>query len=378
MVKPIMKAKNLTKYFEISQSFMDKLQFKPKQYVKAVDGIDFEIYPKKTMALVGESGCGKTTVGKLAMRLLDLTDGQLIMKGKDVSQLQSSAELKAYRRTTQMIYQDPFSSLDPRYKTMNILEEPMLIHGIGGNIDERKEIIKEALEEVRLTPPEEFIDRFPHMLSGGQRQRVAIARALILKPDFIVADEPVSMLDVSVRAELLNLMKDLIEEEDLTYLYITHDISTTRFFCDDIGVMYLGDLVEKGPVGEVLDNPLHPYTQALLTAVPEPDPDRVDKVKKVPIKGEIPSATNIPSGCRFHPRCPYAKKICAKKSPPDKEPAEKGHFAKCHFAGEIEFKLRVAKLSDKGDVEKVEEMKPDEIAEHVVSGQSKKLKLKDG
>lgn len=179
------------------------------------------------------------------------------------------------------------------------------------------------------------------MLSGGQKQRVAIARAMILSPEFIVADEPVSMLDVSVRAELLNLMKDLIDEEDVTYLYITHDISTTRFFSDYIGVMYLGDLVEQGRVQDVLDNPMHPYTQALLTAVPEPEPERVDRIKDIPIIGEVPSGTNIPKGCRFHPRCPHAKKICKEKKPPTKDPDENGQKVKCHFAGEIEFEMKM-------------------------------------
>lgn len=344
MPKPILEVKNLTKHFDITQSFFKRLMGAGKLSVKAVDGIDFDIMPKRTMALVGESGCGKTTVGKLIMRLLTPTDGSIIMEGKDIAKLDDQAKLKAYRRTTQMIYQDPFASLDPRFKVFNILDEPMLIHNIGGDVDERRVFIEEALEEVKLTPPDDFIDRYPHMLSGGQRQRVAIARALILNPDFIVADEPVSMLDVSVRAEVLNLMKDLIDEEDLTYLYITHDIGTTRFFSDDIGVMYLGDLVEKGPVGKVLDNPIHPYTQALLTAVPEPEPERVNRIKEIPIKGEIPSGTNIPSGCRFHPRCPYAKKICKVKKPKEKTPGDKDHSAKCHFAGEIEFKMRVKKI----------------------------------
>lgn len=337
MPEIILKAENLTKHFEITQSFLDVIYRKRRMVVKAVDGIDFEIRRKKSFALVGESGCGKTTVGKLIMKLLEITDGKLIMEGKDITSIKDTAKIKAYRRVTQMIYQDPFSSLDPRFKVFDLLQEPMLIHDIGGNMDERRELVKRALEEVRLVPPEEFIDRYPHMLSGGQKQRVAIARALILKPDFIVADEPVSMLDVSVRAEILNLMKDLIDEEDLTYLYITHDISTTRFFSDEIGVMYLGDLVEKGNVGDVLDTPLHPYTQALVTAVPEPKPERVGRIKQIPIKGEVPSGTNIPDGCRFHPRCPYAKKICKNKRPEEKYPDGGNHGAKCHFAGQIEY-----------------------------------------
>ncbi len=361
MSRTLIEARNLKKDFEVSQSFINKILRKPKLFVKAVDNIDFSIKEKESFALVGESGCGKTTVGKMILRLTDLTSGELYVKGINIANLTDPYKLRAYRRIAQMIYQDPFSSLDPRFKVYDILEEPLLIHGIGNSIAERRALIEEALEEVRLTPPDEFIDRYPHMLSGGQRQRVAIARCLILNPDFIVADEPVSMLDVSVRAELLNLMKDLIEKEDLTYLYITHDISTTRFFAKYLAVMYLGDIVEQGPVGEVLDNPLHPYTQALLTAVPEPEPERLDRIKEIPIRGDIPAGTNIPEGCRFHPRCPYAKRICIEKVPENKEPAEKSHLARCHFAGEIEYKFRVKKLSEKGDIEKEEEFKAGEL-----------------
>jgi len=342
MADALFRARNLTKHFEITQGLMQKLKFEGKKKVRAVDGIDFDIYWKRNFSIVGESGCGKTTVGKLMMRLLNPTDGKMYMKNKDITKLSSREEIKAYRRQTQIIYQDPFSSLDPRHRIRTILEEPLQIHSIGDSREERSDMIHEALEEVRLTPPEKFLRRYPHMLSGGQKQRVNLARAMILNPDFIVADEPVSMLDVSVRAEVLNLMKDLIDEEDVTYFYITHDISTTRFFTDYIGVMYLGDMVEKGRVGDVLDKPSHPYTQALLVAVPEPDPERVRGEKKVPIKGEIPSGTNVPSGCRFHPRCPHAEDICSEKEPPEKT-VEKEHTAKCHFAGEIEFDIEVAK-----------------------------------
>lgn len=342
MAKPLFKARNLTKHFEVTQGIVQKLKREEKQIVRAVDGIDFDIYWKKNFSIVGESGCGKTTVGKLMMRLHNATEGHMYMKGKDITEIDNRDELKAYRRQTQIVYQDPFSALDPRHRIRKVLEEPLKIHNIGDSREERTDIIYEALEEVRLTPPDKFMRRYPHMLSGGQKQRVSLARAMILNPDFIVADEPVSMLDVSVRAEVLNLMKDLIDEEDVTYFYITHDISTTRFFTDYIGVMYLGDLVEKGRVGDVLDNPSHPYTQALLVAVPEPDPEKVGGVKEIPIKGEIPEGTNVPSGCRFHPRCPHAKEICSEKEPQEKE-VGKEHTAKCHFAGEIDFDLDVAK-----------------------------------
>ncbi len=332
-MKAVLKAEDLKKYYEVNQSFTDRIMRRDQKSVKAVDGVNFEIPRKNAMAVVGESGCGKTTLGKVVMRLLNATNGKLVMEGKDMTNINGSSELKAYRRTTQMIFQDPFSSMDPRFTVFNTLNEPMKIHDVGGDYEERKEIIKDALEEVRLSPAEEFIDRYPHMLSGGQKQRVAIARALILNPDFIVADEPTSMLDVSVRAELLNLMKDLMDEEDLTYLYITHDISTSRFFSDSIAVMYLGKFVEKGEVEKVLDNPLHPYSQALLKAVPEPNPEMIDEFKELPIKGEVPDATNIPSGCRFHPRCPYAQKIC-KEEEPELEQVE-GREVACHFAGQV-------------------------------------------
>jgi peptide/nickel transport system ATP-binding protein len=332
-METVLEARDLKKYYRMSQSFFDRMLGREEKNVKAVDKVNFKIPRKNAMAVVGESGCGKTTLGKVVMRLLDATDGQLIMEGQDVTNMSRSGELKAYRRTTQMIFQDPFASMDPRFTVFNTLEEPMDIHDIGDSYEERKEIVMDALEEVQLTPAEEFIDRYPHMLSGGQKQRVAIARALILNPDFIVADEPTSMLDVSVRAELLNLMKDLMGEEDLTYLYITHDISTSRFFSDSISIMYLGKFVEKGEVGTVLDNPLHPYTQALLKAVPEPKPEMVEVIKELPIKGEVPDAVNLPSGCRFHPRCPYSQEVCEREEPELKE--VEGREVACHFAGEV-------------------------------------------
>lgn len=332
-MEAVLEAEDLKKYYKMSQSFFDRMLGREKKFVKAVDGVNFQIPRREAMAVVGESGCGKTTLGKVVMRLLDATSGKLIMEGQDVTEISSSGALKAYRRTTQMIFQDPFSSMDPRFTAFDTLEEPMDIHDIGGDYEERKQIVMDALEEVQLTPAEEFIDRYPHMLSGGQKQRVAIARALILNPDFIVADEPTSMLDVSVRAELLNLMKDLMAEENLTYLYITHDISTSRFFSDTISVMYLGTFVEKGEVARVLDDPLHPYSQALLKAVPEPKPEMVDEVKEVPIRGEVPDATNLPSGCRFHPRCPYAQEICENEEPELRE--VQGREVACHFAGEV-------------------------------------------
>lgn len=333
MTEPVLKVKNLKKYFSIKKSFIDTLKGTPQKIVHAVDGINFEIYPQQVFALVGESGCGKSTTGKLIVKLLEPTDGKIYLRGQDVTDIKTKEEVLEYRRKIQMIFQDPFSSLNPRFRIFDVLEEPLLIHGIGETKAEREELIYKALEMVKIIPPEDYIGRNPHMLSGGQRQRVAIARALILNPTFIVADEPVSMLDVSIRAEILELMKDLKEKMGVTYLYITHDLSTARYFADYIAVMYLGRIVEMGPAKVVIDNPIHPYTRALLAAVPEPIPERRNIIKEIPIKGEVPSAANIPPGCRFHPRCLYAEKgLCDTKYPQLVE-YEHNHWAECHLIG---------------------------------------------
>ncbi|MEA1992950.1 MAG: ABC transporter ATP-binding protein [Euryarchaeota archaeon] len=329
-MNPILQIEGLKKYFPVKLSFFDSIKGKKTQYVKAVDDIELAIDEQKTLALVGESGCGKTTVGKLITRLIDPTAGSIILEGEDIATLRGE-KLKTYRREVQMVYQDPFASINPRFRICDILEEPLLIHGIGESRHEREELISKALETVKITPPEDYIHRHPHMLSGGQRQRVSFARATILDPSFIVADEPVSMLDVSIRAELLDLMRELQRKEGLTYLYITHDISTSRFFAEEIAVMYLGRIVEFGKVGEVIDNPLHPYTKALLKAVPEPIPERRGEIKRLPIKGEVPSGANVPSGCRFHPRCIIAKDVCSQNDPKLVDKGN-GHLVACPYA----------------------------------------------
>ncbi|KPU63623.1 peptide ABC transporter ATPase [Thermococcus sp. EP1] len=335
MAEPVLKVENLKKHFPIKRGLLAGLRGEAQRFVRAVDGVNFEVNKQEVFALVGESGCGKTTTGKLVMKLLEPTDGRIYLEGQDVTELKTQEEIKAYRRKVQMIYQDPFSSMNPRFRIYNVLEEPLLIHGIGETKAEREELIYKALEMVKIVPPEDYVGRHPHMLSGGQRQRVAIARSLILNPTFIVADEPVSMLDVSIRAEILELMKELKEKMGVTYLYITHDLSTARYFADHIAVMYLGRIVEMGPAKVVIDNPIHPYTRALLAAVPEPIPERRNIIKEVPIKGEVPNAANIPPGCRFHPRCLYMEKgLCDVKHPQLVE-YEHEHWVECWLAGKI-------------------------------------------
>lgn len=325
--KVVISVRNLKKYFELHIG-MFKFWGEPI-YVKAVDGISFDLHEGEILGLVGESGCGKTTTGRLLTRLEDPTAGEVIFEGTNIATLKGK-ELKNYRRNVQMIFQDPYESLNPRYTVQKTVMEPLVIHGIGETYDDRVEMVIKALEDAGLRPAEEYLSRFPHELSGGQRQRVAIARALVLRPKFIVADEPVSMLDVSIRAGVMNLMLDLRDKYKIPYVFITHDIAVARYMSDRIAVMYLGKIVEIGETDEVIFNHVHPYTKALISAVPVPDPDH--KHGRVEIKGEIPSPINLPPGCRFWPRCPYAQKgICDVKEPPLKE-ISPGHFVACHFA----------------------------------------------
>ena len=329
MTENIIEVKDLKKWFPVSRNIFDAIRGK-RTWVKAVDGITFNIKKGEIFGLIGESGCGKTTTGKLLMKLLEPTDGQITFKNDDVTHLETQ-ELRDYKKEVQMIFQDPYASLNPRFRIRDVLDEPLVIHKISDDREVRREQSIKALKEVKLTPPEEFLDRYPHMLSGGQRQRIATARTLILSPEFIVADEPVSMVDLSTRAELLQMMKDVQQSLGLTYLYITHDLSTARYFTDRIAVMYLGRIVEMGTADEIIDDTRHPYTQALIAAVCEPVSGRVNQRKDVPIKGEIPSAANIPEGCRFHPRCIYAKPECIERPEPKLEEIEPGHFVACHF-----------------------------------------------
>jgi peptide/nickel transport system ATP-binding protein len=328
MSAPILQVEKLRKWFPVRLGFFSSLVKKERLYVKAVDNVSFDVNREEIFGLAGESGSGKTTTGKCILKLIEPTDGRIIFKGEDISLLHPG-QMKKFRRKMQTIFQDPYESLDPRMTVESIIEEPLRVLDLVKNDEEAVEKVKEILKEVGLIPPEQFIFRYPHELSGGQRQRVAVARAFVVKPEFIVADEPVSMLDVSIRAEILKLMLSLIKEYQTAFLYITHDLALAKHFCQRIAIMYLGKVMEKGTTEQVIEMPLHPYTKALIAAVPIPDPSA--RRTEVVIKGEIPSPINPPSGCRFHTRCPeFIGQICKSKEPELVE-MEKGHFVACHL-----------------------------------------------
>src|SRR5437899_7996235 len=317
----------LKKYFPIRQGFLSSVISGQNQYVKAVDDISFFDRKGEVFGLAGESGSGKSTTGRLLLRLTDITDGRVFFKGRDISKL-SPRQLKPLRKEMQIIFQDTYESLDPRMTIKEIVAEPLRIQGIAKSEAEILERVKQILSEVEVVPPEEFLLRFPHELSGGQRQRVAVARAFVVNPEFVVADEPVSMLDVSIRAEVLNSMLELVQKRQVSFIYITHDLALAKHICDRLAIMYLGKIVEMGPTDQVIMNPLHPYTQALIAAIPVPDPGHVRG--DIPISGEIPSPLNPPQACRFHTRCPYAFPECTTLEPPLIE-VEPGHWVSCHM-----------------------------------------------
>ncbi len=325
--QPLVKVENLKKYFPLQGNIFSPV----KGYVYAVDGLDFTIMPGKSMGLVGESGCGKTTTGKLLVRLYEPTSGNIYIQNmqgelEDIAHRRGK-RLKTFRRNVQMIFQDPYESLNPRHTIFDTVAEPLAVQGIG-TLPERQERVANLLDIVGLTPPETFMFRFPHELSGGQRQRVAIARALIIEPKFIVADEPTSMLDVSIRIGVMQLMANLARRYGVSYLYITHDLAVARYMCDDIGVMYLGKMVEKAETEELLSNPLHPYTKALLAATPVPDP-RLSR-DPIIIKGGISKPVDPPPICRFYERCPIADDFCANSPHPPLEDKGGGHYVACY------------------------------------------------
>jgi oligopeptide/dipeptide ABC transporter ATP-binding protein len=321
--QPLVRLTGIKKYFPITQGIILQREI---GRVHAVDGVDIEVFPGETLGIVGETGCGKSTLGRLISRLLPATEGTIEFEGGDVTSIKGK-ELRKFRRQVQMIFQDPYSSLNPRKRIGTIIGDPFQIHGIADG-RERKLRVQELMEVVGLNP--EHYNRFPAEFSGGQRQRIGVARALALRPKLIICDEPVSALDVSIQAQVVNLLEDLQNEFNLTYVFIAHDLSVVRHVSDRVGVMYLGKVVELSDSKRLYAEPKHPYTGALLSAIPVADPDLADKRERVILYGDVPSPIDPPSGCRFHPRCPKAQERCVSEEPP-LEPKAAGDLAACHF-----------------------------------------------
>ncbi|WP_138159348.1 ABC transporter ATP-binding protein [Peptoniphilus catoniae] len=315
-MEPLISARNIKKYFKVKEGIL-----------KAVDGISFDIYPGETFGLVGESGCGKSTTGRTITRLIEPTEGEMYFEGENIFEI-SESELRKRRRDFQFIFQDPYASLDPRMTIEEIVAEPLEIYGVYKDADQRREEVIELLNLVGLS--EEHGSRFPHEFSGGQRQRVGVARALALRPKFIVCDEPISALDVSIQAQVINILIDLQDKMNLTYLFIAHDLSMVKYISDRVGVMYLGNMMEVAKSEELYSNPLHPYTIALLSAIPIADPKVQKEKKRIILKGEVPSPIDPPDRCPFADRCPRAEDMCRQSKPEFKEVTQ-GHFVACHL-----------------------------------------------
>ena len=316
--KTILEVQNLTKFFNT-----------PGGQLHAVDGVSFKIEEGRTLGIVGESGCGKSTTGRTILKLLEPTGGKILFDGKDITNY-SRKQMRPLRQEMQMVFQDPFSSLDPRQTVMQLISEPIIEHKLLKSKSDIEERTLELMRTVGLA--ERYMNVYPHELDGGRRQRIGIARALAVRPKLIVCDEPVSALDVSIQSQIINLMKDMQEEKNISYIFISHDLSVVKHISDRVGVMYLGSMMELADKNEIYSNPQHPYTRALIGAIPLPDPTKRKEMQV--IQGEIPSNVNIPKGCKFNPRCPFAKDICREQEPATKE-VKPNHFVKCHFGGEF-------------------------------------------